>query len=345
MSLSHINQYRVAAVVVTYGSRGDLLSQTAHAILKDVHVVRLLIVDNASSETQAFAKLKELYADRIQIIHHDKNLGSAGGFARGIQEARKGNVDFIYLSDDDVIVSDNFVEAFRKAHRIIDTDVSVLCARRASYWAGTDVHYAPDTTVRPRRYFNVISTHVMKVFLRSLFGGRHLHVAHTPASFFPIIPSSGWAYAGVIIPVEAARNAPLPDTSLGLYLDDIVYSWGVIDAGYPTYALMEPHLIDSEMTHAGAHTATGLFAPSVSSTKIYYETRNRVRVSLSHGRITSLWLFKLQVAIWYCGVCLLGCVQHGVGDVSRKRIFLIREALRAGFDKSRPIPEEIVVKI
>jgi GT2 family glycosyltransferase len=331
--------------VVTYGSRLSLFLQTVKAILDDKHVTRLVVVDNASSFYEELCTELSQYGDRVKIIRHEKNLGSAGGFARGIEAAREEQVDYIYLSDDDVVISENFVGEFEKAHRILCNSNAVLCARRASFWAGTDVHYTTDLEVRPRKYFNILRPRILLVFLGALLGLHKKHIVHEPRSFFPIVPSRGWAYAGVLIPVEAAREALLPDASLGLYLDDIVYSWGVIDAGYPTFALMEPHLTDLELTHAGAHTSSGLFAPAVSSTKIYYETRNRVRVSLMFGEVKSLAVFKLQVFIWCVGVCGVGILKHGVRASTLSRMKLIIEALRAGFDKKRIVPQNLAVKI
>ncbi len=330
--------------MVTYGSRVHLLSKTIEAILKDVQVAKLVVVDNASYQKDELRALVELYGDRIELISHKQNIGSAGGFAAGIRFMQGQDVDFIYLSDDDVIISENFGKQFMLARKVIGMEKVVLLARRASFWAGTDVHYRPETEPRPRRYFNIFTSRIIIVFLKSLLGIKDVHGVYEPARFFPIIPSRGWAYAGVLLPKQAIMEAPLPDESLGLYLDDIVYSWGVIDAGFPSFALMEPHLEDLEMTHGGSHTSTGLFSPSVSSTKIYYETRNRVRVSLKYGKANSA-LLKIQVMVWYIAVCVLGVMRIGLQRETFAKMNLIGEALRAGFDHTRPVPEGIAVRI
>jgi GT2 family glycosyltransferase len=338
------HQYRVGAVTVTYGSRLALLEQTVEAVLKDVHVTNLVVVDNASSEKEGIEELVKKHAGRVRVVRHENNVGSAGGFAAGLRMMREEEVDYVYLSDDDVVISGNFVESFMRAHQVIGNDKAVLLSRRASFWAGTDVHYRPETDPRPRKYFNIVSPHILKVFLKSLLGIKDGHPTREMARFFPIIPSRGWAYAGVLLPIEAVRKAPLPDETLGLYLDDIVYSWGVIDAGFPSFALIEPHLEDLEMTHSGSHTSTGLFSPHVSSTKIYYETRNRVRVSLKYGKADKT-LLALQVFIWYVAVCFLGLVRNGMQKSALRRMRLIGEALLAGFDTRREIPQGIAVRI
>jgi GT2 family glycosyltransferase len=338
------NNYRVGAVVVTYGSRVQLLSQTVEAILKDNHVRKLIIVDNASSDKNGIDSLTSKYSEKVRVIIHDQNLGSAGGFAAGIRAVREEAVDYVYLSDDDVVISENFVEGFKHAHKVIGNDQTVLLSRRASFWAGTDVHYHPETEPRPRKYFNVLSPRIGLVFLKSLLGMQDKHVPREQARFFPIVPSRGWAYAGVLLPVEAAKRAPLPDETLGLYLDDIVYSWGVIDSGFPSFALTEPHLEDLEMTHSGSQTATGLFSSQVSPTKVYYETRNRVRVSLKYGKANRT-LLRLQVFVWYMGVIFLGFMRHGIKSAMLARAGLIREALRAGFDATRSTPTGIAVRV
>lgn len=336
--------YRVAAVVVTYGSRLSLLKQAVKAILKDGHVKKIIIVDNASEQGKEIRNCFQEDENRVCVIRHDTNLGSAGGFAAGIKKAQEEDVDYVYLSDDDVVISDDFVASFKTAHYVLGDDKSVLCARRKSYWAGTDVHFAPETEKRPRRYFNIFNPRIIFVFLKALLSMQEEHAQRSPKNFYPIIPSFGWAYAGVFLPIQAVRKAPLPDGMLGLYLDDIVYSWGVIDAGYRSFALIEPHLVDLEMTHADSQTAVGLFAPSLSTTKIYYETRNRVRVSLVHGRAQPIRL-AVEVTIWCIGVCFLGMIRMGITRSYVNRVKLIIEALRAGFDASRSIPENVLVKI
>lgn len=338
------NKYRTAAVVVTYGSRLSLFTQTIEKIMCDEHVVRLIVVDNASSDSVSIETSLLKYGERVRIIHNEKNLGSAGGFSSGISAAREEDVDYIYLSDDDVIISENFIESFRIAHIVIGSDQTVLCARRKSFWAGTDVHYSPNAKVRPRKYFNIFNFQIIIVFLKALFKVREQHIAHESGFFFPIIPARGWAYAGVFIPILAAKKSPLPDRSLGLYLDDLVYSWGVIDSGYPSFALIEPHLVDIELTHADAHTATGLFSSNVSSTKIYYETRNRVRVSLKYGH-ASPFLLGVQVILWCVGVFILSIFRYGINRRVFLRMRLIIEALLAGFFKNREMPKDILVRI
>lgn len=338
------HSYRVAAVVVTYGSRMHFLKKTVEAILRDSHVTRLIIVDNASSDREGIQRFATQHGERVLVVHHEKNLGSAGGFSAGILRARGEAVDYVYLSDDDIVVSEDFVQAFQKAHKVIGDKQAVLCARRTSYWAGTDVHYAPEIKIRPRTYFNIFDPGIMFVFLKNLFSVHDVHLDHVPARFYPIIPSYGWAYAGVLLPIEAVRNSPLPDTALALYLDDIVYSWGVLDKGYRSFALMEPHLEDLELTHAGSHTSTGLFAQSVSTTKIYYETRNRVRVSLFYGHADRK-LLRLKTSIWFLGVAYLGIMRHGLTVETKERMGLIWEALSAGFDCARPVPQGVAVRI
>lgn len=336
--------YAVAAVVVTYASRLSFLTQTADAILRDEHVKKLILVDNASSAYEGILELAKQYPGRVEVVRHENNVGSAGGFAAGLRRAMEEDVDYVYLSDDDIVVSDSFVEKFASAHRVIGNDQAVLLARRASFWAGTDVHYRLEGEVPPRKYFNIISPKIMGVFLKSLIGLKDKHTDRNPARFFPIIPAHGWAYAGALLPIAAVRTSPLPDETLGLYLDDIVYSWGVLDAGFKSFALMEPHLEDLEMTHSGSHTATGLFSPSVSTTKIYYETRNRVRVSLAYGNANRA-LLCMQVCVWFVAVSMLGIVRTGFTKEALDRMKLIYVALRAGFNPKHPIPETVSVRV
>lgn len=337
------SQKRIIAIVVTYGKRWHYLEQVIAAILRDDHVSRLILVENASQDDDKIQDGVKKYGNRVKIIRHEKNLGSAGGFTAGIVAARQEDADYVYLSDDDMVIEDDFANKFFASHTVIANGQVVLASRRKSYWAGTDVHYSPETVVRPRVYFNIFNPRILKVFISTLLGFKSKKVSRENRFFFPIIPSQGWAYGGVLLPMSVVREAPLPDTTLMLYLDDIVYSWGIVDAGVPCFAVYTPSLEDLELTHSGQHTTTGLYDPNISTTKIYYETRNRVRVSLGYGR-ASRGLLAIRVFIWGVGVCALGLVRAGLSHHYGERTKLIVEALRAGFDVSRSVPESVQVR-
>lgn len=98
---------KVIAVVVTY-NRPFLLCRCLNAIndqtQKPEHII---VIDNNSKDDcqEIFNKFicenKILFNIPISWIKLEQNIGGAGGFSKGIQEACKLNADYIWLMDDD----------------------------------------------------------------------------------------------------------------------------------------------------------------------------------------------------------------------------------------------------
>lgn len=90
----------VCAVVLTYNRRDLLARCLDHLEAQSRAPDRVLVIDNASSDSTA-----ELLAARegIEVMRLSENLGSSGGFGRGIQAAYEGGDDWIWLLDDDTL--------------------------------------------------------------------------------------------------------------------------------------------------------------------------------------------------------------------------------------------------
>jgi rhamnopyranosyl-N-acetylglucosaminyl-diphospho-decaprenol beta-1,3/1,4-galactofuranosyltransferase len=88
----------VWAVVVTLNRR-ELLAECLAAIAAQTRPPeRVLVVDNASTDGSA-----EWLRDRegLDVIRLERNAGSAGGFAAGVEAATAGGAEWLWLMDDD----------------------------------------------------------------------------------------------------------------------------------------------------------------------------------------------------------------------------------------------------
>lgn len=97
-------KYRVIAVVVTC-NRCELLKKSIDALLESAFsLYRIVVVNNASTDgTKQY--LDSLRDERIIKEHRDINEGGAGGFYYGVKTAYEIGCDFIWLMDDDTIVT------------------------------------------------------------------------------------------------------------------------------------------------------------------------------------------------------------------------------------------------
>ncbi|GKT04275.1 glycosyltransferase family 2 protein [Furfurilactobacillus sp. WILCCON 0119] len=98
----------VCAVLVTY-NRLALLKESIAAILQqNVPVKQLLIIDNQS--TDGTGDYLTQFADdaRVTVVTASTNLGGAGGFQLGIDQAMQaGDYDYVWIMDDDTIPTED----------------------------------------------------------------------------------------------------------------------------------------------------------------------------------------------------------------------------------------------
>ncbi len=326
----------VVAVAITHAHRWQFLRQVVERVMQDSSVSRFIIVDNGSKDSEKIYAETRSYGDRVLIVTNPKNLGSAGGFSRGIQAAREENADYVLLLDDDSIPEENFVEKYRSAQMIVRDPRAVIAGSRSNVGDSKDffnprVIYAPSW--QRKTFFEVFSLRkTWRRVVSFLSGGRK------GQAFVPIIPVKSFVYGGTFLPIEAIRKAPLPDETLFLYGDDIDYSWGVGDLGYPIYATATPSLYDVDMTFPGSHI-TGLFDETVPVWKVYFRLRNMVRLSIKHKAHNSIVLL-LNVIAWFIALLVIGLFYTRAQSRYWKRMFIIVEAMRAGYDTNRAIPSE-----
>lgn len=95
----------VCAVVVTY-NRLEMLQDAIAALRRQHYPCDILIINNGSTDGT-----KE-YLDKesgINVIHQE-NTGGAGGFHTGMKIACEHGYEFVWVMDDDVIMSDDALE-------------------------------------------------------------------------------------------------------------------------------------------------------------------------------------------------------------------------------------------
>ena len=105
-----MNELNVKAAIVILNWNDEETSATALKSLRQAELcgAQIILVDNGS-EDGSDKKLKVRFPE-INIIRLPQNLGYAGGCNAGIQRAMETGCDAIFIMNDDVIVSKNFLE-------------------------------------------------------------------------------------------------------------------------------------------------------------------------------------------------------------------------------------------
>lgn len=104
---------KIAAVVVTYNRKDDVI-KTLHSILGQDPGLDIIVVDNNSSDGTEHI-VKDINPNRIHYLRQRENLGSAGGFAAGMQFGVAHGYDFVWLFNDDSRPAANAFNTLRTA--------------------------------------------------------------------------------------------------------------------------------------------------------------------------------------------------------------------------------------
>lgn len=328
---------KVSVVTVTYGKRWAYLSQVINAVINDVHVVKLIIVDNGSKNQEEIKDGIKLYGEKVMIIRHETNQGSAGGFHAGLKAVREIDCDYVFLLDDDNVPDQGSIDRFLDIKKnFLKDDKVVIMGNRIDLSGSQEYFYKPSLiNLEPKgTFFEVFSVGKCLNFIKIVTGLNNKNSGRGP--FLPVIPNVGFIYGGAFLPIGAVRESSLPDESLVLYGDDIEYSWRVKKAGYRSYVSYLPIIHDVDSSFGDSHIL-GLFNPNTHGFKVYYRIRNMVRISVENSPQNRVVLF-LNIIIWTIGLCVLGLFNNGLNKKYLERVKLIIQAVYGGYVKSFKTP-------
>lgn len=210
---------RIAAVVVTY-NRLDKLKLAVSASLAQ-SIDRLIIIDNASTDGTA-AWLAEQTDSRLEVHRLDANVGGAGGFQRGFAEAvTDPGTDWLVCYDDDAWPQDGALAAFRGL--TLADDVAGVAA----------AVYLPDGRISEmnRPSFNPFGS-LRQMLITGLGGRMGFHVDDQAYAATQLVDIDYSSFVGCFLRARAVRERlGLPRAELFIYADDIIYTFGIRQAG------------------------------------------------------------------------------------------------------------------
>ena len=104
--------YSYSIVLVTYNRLSFLKLSLEHALNQTMPAEHVIVVDNASTDgSWEYLKEKASVEPRIRLLREKQNVGGAGGFHDGIQEALKyTRSGWILVIDDDAVLDESCCE-------------------------------------------------------------------------------------------------------------------------------------------------------------------------------------------------------------------------------------------
>ena len=336
-SASAVASDRVTIVTVTYGQRTSILQRTLAACMKQ-GVGRIVIVDNASSEGVVLpADLGS--AARIEQVRLECNLGSAGGYASGIERALDAGAEYIWLLDDDNVPEAGCLEELLAAWRLATQStpqdrvfVAGFRWQRAERGSG----YLAD----PERRGSFIHFHVRDVprKLTSLLTRRTPVDLRSSSADYIDVPEA--PYGGVLFHRAAVERVGGPRRDLVLYMDDIEFTRRLKSSGGRGVVATRARITDAEFappTHWGHFGALR----TQDRWRSYYAHRNKVW--LDHQPLpykgASPIVYYGNMVVW---LSVLFVVALGTNRLSEFALLTrsIRDGLggRLGLNRGFPLP-------
>jgi GT2 family glycosyltransferase len=298
----------IAAVVVTH-NRPQLLRDVLDALHRQSRPLeRVIVVDNASdAPTEAMLALLCASGDcgALDVLRSERNLGGAGGFAIGLQEACTGGADWIWLLDDDAIPHADALFALERVAARAGPDCGAVCGAV--------------------REFGSLALGHRRLYGR--FAGLERALPRAAYSGAPVRIGTG-SFVGFMIAAAAVARIGLPEPAFFLSYDDTDYSLRLRRAGLALW--LAPDSVIEHLRNAQGRLRAGPIGP-----KHYFNIRNRIVTARRHAawpRFGAALGALTGMALW------LACS----GRFRPGACAIVRQALLHGWrGRLGPYPEEL----
>lgn len=269
----------VCAVTVTYGDRYERLASSTISRALASGASRIVVVNNGSNGASRNAMELEFGRDdKVIFVHLGANLGSAVGFAQGINRAAAEQTKFIWLLDDDNWVEQDTLEQLlvtrsSAAVHYGDSLVSVCGYRCIDNYHVRIAEGRPASTVFPP--IGAFLAFDMIHYIR-----RHLPVRGDLDIDDLCLPSA--PYGGLLFPTDLVKMVGLPPAEYILYVDDTVWTSRIVASGHKIVLDRAASIHDADAKWSGKSGGgpRGMLA-SADERRLYYSVRNRVHYDLS----------------------------------------------------------------
>lgn len=252
--------YSYSIVLVTYNRLSFLKLSLEHALNQTMPAEHVIVVDNASTDgSWEYLKEKASVEPRIRLLREKQNVGGAGGFHDGIQEALKyTRSGWILVIDDDAVLDESCCEKLnplRAQHKA----AAYACTVRHGQQIDTDHR-------RDKRNKNIpVKRYQEKEFLCSYV-----------------------SFCGALFSRKLIQEVGYPLKEYFIWFDDTEYSMRVA-AKTPIVVITDAYL-----QHWDPREPLSV-APV--DWKYYYGTRNHLDCLMRHRRYGEFLSFLIEVSL------------------------------------------------
>jgi GT2 family glycosyltransferase len=285
----------VAVVIVTF-NRADLLGRMLDGLAAQTRAPdAVYVIDNASSDhTREVLARHHGEGLPLRITHSPDNLGGAGGFHLGLQQAHAAGHHRIWLMDDDVVPAPDCLEV------LLGHDEPCLMAVREDTRGRLVEKAATRFDLR-----NPLAIKPKTGMVETEYGDR----ASMPAR----VELENVAFEGFLVRRDVVDRIGLPDPTYFIFYDDVDFAVRARRAGFRIWAVRDAVLVrqlDFDQQH------------DLGSWKGFYMYRNLFAVHFRYGENPAVRLKPWLIA----GVVVsLSPLRGGLGE-ARNVIRALRAA-------------------
>lgn len=324
---------RVTLVTVTYGDRWHLLSQALASAFAE-GIARAVVVDNGSRASIA-ARCEAAYGDRVRVIAHPRNLGSAPGFRAGIEAACAEKADRVLLLDDDNRLERGALGKLLDAHRAAAAEAPARALAVVGFRPANQTDIGAGKT-RQALHVNAFFGFHLKHLPRKVWQRlpRLKKPAAAPTRPIPRLGLLDFApYSGMLFDPSLIDLIGLPDPNFVLYADDTEFSYRVTRLGGQLLVVTDARVADIEPSWNTKRLHSSAFAAWLaggSDLSVYYAARNRACFE-AHSVAHSGWIRGLNRGTF---LLVMRVLAARLGKRDRYRLFCLAvddgEAQRLG---------------
>lgn len=320
---------RTCVVTVTYGDRFHLLQEVIGAAF-EAGAGAVVVVDNgaAAASRAGIDRVQQAWGGRLEVVRLAGNLGSAGGFKAGLEQARRRTeCEFVWLLDDDNAPRPDALLRLWHAYGVLgsDPDNALLSLRRNQKELVLAVTCGAPVGIAPNAFLGFHLKHVPAKLWR--------RVARTGPGEervrFPLV-SVGYApYGGFFFHRSWLDRVGLPDERLYLYGDDHEFSLRFVRGGGRIYLCAASEVVDLETSwHHKRVASRPWVSPGAEERRMYYGLRNRVQ--LEKAFTTSRIAYWVNACAYLGFLLVVGLLRDRRPGHLVRRARLLLQALRDG---------------
>jgi hypothetical protein len=246
-------KYTRYAIVIVTCNRINLLQECIEKVEGQTAPAEYIVIVNNASTDGTREWLGKINDKRYDIINLEKNIGGAGGFAKGIEAALQKDAECVLIIDDDAIIDEHYLEKLIEARN-----------ENPNYKA-----FAGTVTVQGK-----IDTFHRRNMTKVGFLPKQINQGEYNKPYFICDIAS---FCGMLVDTDIIKQIGLPHAEYFIWYDDTEYSLR-INKFTKFMVVPEARLNHKTKPHQTTY-------PRRYDWREYYAVRNRILMVREHGNV------------------------------------------------------------